>query len=192
MTKYDYRNDMSRTQKICKVHYRTAVHNRSSHRLCILIFSQQLYQSSDKAKLMWYRSYVILRRYLHRYLFRGTRSNAPMENANPDAKDANSTELKATYKNIRTKRLLLRKIQNYDFVPAVVVCTSHSTKLTWTACRRQGVHVTRLASMLYYFLIPYLLYEFLCFFVSTKCQKSIPTQLSIFNLAQILAISITV
>ena len=163
MTKYDYRNDMSRTQKICKVYYRTTVHNRFSHGLCILIFLEQLCQSSDEAKMMWYRSYVILRQYLHRYLFRGTRSNAPMENANPDAKDANSTELKATYKNIRTKRLLLRKIRNYDFVPAVVVCTSHTTNLReLLAVGRQGVHVTRLA-LIFYFLISYLSRVFLFF-----------------------------
>ena len=86
-----------------------------------------------------------------------------MENANPDAKDANSTELKATYKNIRTKRLLLRKIRNYDFVPAVVVCTSHTTNLReLLAVGRQGVHVTRLA-LIFYFLIPYLSCVFLFF-----------------------------
>ena len=115
MTKYDNRNDTSDTRKICEVHCRTMVYNRFCHRLCILIFSQRLCQSNDEAKLMQYRSYVILRRYLRRYIFRGIRSNAPMENANPDAKDANSTELKGTYKNIHTKRLLLHNLWVWMF-----------------------------------------------------------------------------
>ena len=88
-----------------------------------------------------------------------------MENANPDAKDTNSTELKATYKNIRAKHVLLRKIRNYDFVPAVVVCTSHTTNLCeLLAVGRQGVPVTHLA-LIFYFLISYLPRVFL-FFVS--------------------------
>ena len=51
---------------------------------------------------------IVVRRYLHRYLFRGKRPNAPMENANPDAKDANSTGLKGTYTYTCTKRHLLQ------------------------------------------------------------------------------------
>ena len=40
---------------------------------------------------------IDVRRYLCRELFRGTRPNAPIDNAKPDAKDTNSTGLKGRY-----------------------------------------------------------------------------------------------